>query len=123
MNTSTHPFPSTLCDRSMVHQDTEQGISDGDKTPLPEHCGYTLINDCLVPETFIQRVIEQLEKGLYEYGCILSKEHLFESEFLASLERAELAVLMPVVLQLVARNKLLLNLWAACPENYEARAD
>ena len=113
MNTTPHPYPQTLCDKEMVEFFTCEGNNNGYKTPLPEHCGYTLINDCLIPETFIQLVRSEARKIDLQYGYVLRRESIFEQEFLDSLDELELAVLMPVVLQLVARDELFFNLWSA----------
>jgi len=115
MNTNmTNLFPTTLCNASLVEEMTEAGLANGYVTPEREHCGYALINDRLVPETFIQRVMAEFDECVFDYGVVLSKEHLFDAEFLESLDEFEHQVLMPVVLLLVARDKFPLNLWAAC---------
>jgi hypothetical protein len=90
---------------------------------MPEHCGYTLIDNLLVPETFIQRVISAIENCEFQYGTVLSKECLFDKEFLFSLDEREEVVLMPVVLQLVASGKFPLNLSSACDQDDESESE
>nr|WP_315491064.1 hypothetical protein [uncultured Rhodoferax sp.] len=116
---ATNLYPSTLCDASMVAAMTEDGENIGYMTPPLEHCGYILINNRLVPEAFIQRVIEQLAGRQFQYGCVLSEADVFDAEFLASLDEQEQSVLMFVVLEIVARGDFELNLWAAYEQDLE----
>lgn len=119
MTASTNLFPSTLCDAAMVAEMTEQGSNWGYMTPPPEHCGYSLINNQLVPEIFIQRVVEHIEGCDFQYGYVLSKEDIFDAEFLSSLDAQEHEILMPVVLETIARGDFQLNLWAALVQDDE----
>lgn len=111
MTASTNLFPSTPCETSYIEYMREEGDRSGYKTPLLEHCGYSLIANQLVPEIFIQRVIEQMHGGNYEYGLVLSKDDIFDSEFLSGLDAQEHEVLMLVVLEAVARGDFEMHLW------------
>lgn len=110
------PFHSAQITRKHVKAMTCEGLESGYKTPSYEHCGYTLIDGILVPETFFQRVIAELEGCTFEYSAVLTKAIIFERDFLESLDEYEDAVLMSVVLQLISRDKFPLNLWAACEQ-------
>jgi hypothetical protein len=109
---TTAVFPSTRIDMDFVQMMTEEGNANGYTTPAPEHCSFTLIANRLVPETFIQAVQMQLKDYVFDYGCVLSQEYMFNTEFLAVLDADQLAVLMPTVLLLAARGTLPLNLWS-----------
>lgn len=119
---ATNLYPSVLCEASMVEDTTETGNSNGYRTPPPEHCGYSLINDHLVPEIFIQRVVDHIAGTVFEYDCTLSKEVIFSAEFLASLDECENAVLMLVLLEVIARDDFEVNLWAAYEQHPECDA-
>jgi hypothetical protein len=108
---NNNPFPSTMLDEDFVVEMTEEGNINNCYTPPREYCGYTLICGQLVPETFIQAVAEQIEDDIFDYGDVLGEEDIFKQEFLDALDKKSRAVLMPVVLQLVARDKFPLNLW------------
>lgn len=123
MTVSTKLFPSVLIDAANVEYMREEGAANGFLTPLAEHCGYTLIQDLLVPETFIQHVMAELSQGNFDYGFVLGKADLFEKEFLDSLDEFEQLILMPVVLQIIARDKFPLNLWAALAQDDDCEAD
>jgi hypothetical protein len=110
-NTTT-VFPSTRIDVDFVQMMTDEGSANGYTTPAPGLCGFTLIANRLVPETFIQAVQIQLKDFVFDYGCVLSQEFMFDTEFLAVLDEDQLAVLMPTVLLLAARGTLPLNLWS-----------
>ncbi len=110
---TTNLYPSTACDPAFVSEMQTEGLASGYVMPPPEHCAFTLISDCLVPETFIQRVMREIASFDLDYGFVLSKESLFSGEFLESLDEQERIVLMPVVLLLVARDAISLNLWAS----------
>lgn len=109
--TTATPYVSTLCEAANVAYMREVGDANGYLTPLAEHCGYTLIDGKLVPETFIQRVIGHISTSNFDYGVVLTKEDIFEADFLESLDAVEHSILMPVVLQLVARDDFPLNFW------------
>jgi hypothetical protein len=113
MSTTNHQlFPTTAIDAEYVLTMTEEGEANELKTPALELCRYTLMADSLVPETFVQRVMDELTNHQFDYGFVLRKEDIFTHEFLASLDDQEHTVLMSVVLLLVARNALELNIWA-----------
>jgi hypothetical protein len=111
MTASTKLFPSTPCETSYIDYMREEGDTNGYMTPPLEHCGYSVIANHLVPEIFIQRVIEQMHGGNYEYGLVLSKDDIFGVEFLSSLGAQEHEVLMLVVLEAVARGDFEMHLW------------
>jgi hypothetical protein len=113
MNKTTNLFLSVRCDKSYLQEMTEEGDANGYTTPVLSECGFTLIANRLVPETYIRGVQSQLENRVFDYGCVLSTEYLFEAEFLAALDDDQLEVLMPTVLLLFARGTLPLNLWSA----------
>lgn len=119
---ATNLYASVLCEASMVEDTTETGNSNGFRTPPPEHCGYSLINDHLVPEIFIQRVIDHVDGRAFEYDCTLGKEDIFSAEFLATLDVQEHAVLMLVLLEVIARGDFEVNLWAAYEQHPECDA-
>ena len=124
MTTTNRPYPSTMCLASFVKDETDEAIADGYKVPPFELCGYTLIDGHLVPETFIQQVIDQLDGEVVEFGPVLNRTHIFTDAFLHSLSETDDAVLMGVVLQLVARGQVPLNLSSAClDEECEEEAD
>ena len=106
-----------MCEASFVKDEIQDAIADGYKMPPFELCGYTLIDGHLVPETFIQLVIDQLDGEVVEFGPVLSRTHIFTKEFLNSLNEADHAVLMGVVLQLVARGQVPLCLAASCDQD------
>jgi len=106
-------FPSVSVESSYIATHHREAIANGYDMPPAEHCGYTLIDGHLVPETFIQCVQEELSEHHFEYGQVLCEGCMFESDFLDSLDDHERAVLMSVVLILVARGDLGLNLWVA----------
>lgn len=109
---TTAAFPSTRINVDFVQTMTEEGEAMGYTTPASEQCSFTLIANRLVPETFIQAVQLQLKDCVFDYGCVLSQEYMFNTEFLAVLDADQLAVLMPTVLLLAARGALPLNLWS-----------
>ena len=98
---------------AMVEEMTAEGIANGFETPPAELCAFTLIDNRLVPETFIERVKGNLANQNFDYGCVLSESCIFDAEFLDALDENERAVLMSVVLLLVSRDAFPLNLWAA----------
>jgi hypothetical protein len=106
-------YPSTPCNLAFVQLMTEEGSANGYATPAPELCGFTLMGNRLVPETFVQNVQAQLENFVFDYGAVLSQEILFDLEFLDLLDADQRTVLMPTVLLLAARGTLPLNLWAS----------
>lgn len=106
-------FPSVSVESSYIATHQREAFANGYDMPPAEHCGYTLIDGHLVPETFIQCVQEELNEHHFEYGQVLSEDCMFERDFLDSLDDHERSVLMPVVLILVARGDLGLNLWTA----------
>ncbi len=89
----------------------EQGDPNGYVTPKTELLGYTLINDRIVPETFIQRVIHQIKDTTFVYGEVLRDVDIFDVNYLESLPDAEREILMAVVLQLIARGEIGLDVW------------
>jgi len=109
-----------LIDASLVEAMTEEGNNNGYDTPPKEYCGYALIDGRLVPETFIQLVATELQDCVFDYGFVLAEEDIFDQEFVDTLDEMEYAVLMPVVLQLIARDQFPVNLWAL--EKEEAAA-
>lgn len=112
-------YPYVFCDAEMVEQQIEKGRKLGCKKPLPEKFGYSLIGDKLVPISFDERVADQLLGLDYPYGYVLSKEDIFNSDFLDSLDVNEHAVLMPVLLELVARGEFPVDLLAPRVHDYE----
>lgn len=84
-------------------QEIEASISK----PLDGLHRYTLINDALVPDTFIHRVRKQCWSGFYfPYGHVFDLDDLFSYEdFAAQLRPAERKVLMHVVLLLIERGE------------------
>ena len=97
-------YPSTICKPDFVKEMQTERIDNGYELDAPEYCGYTLIANYLVHETFIQRVIDEIELCKFEAGFIFDKEYLFSSEFLESLDDQEEAVLMDLALLLLKRH-------------------
>lgn len=104
MTTTTAPYPHARCEmRDMTGYNLQV-------THTPNHCGFTLIGDDLVPESFIQRVIYEHASTCFKYGEVLRMKDIFLPEFLDTLTVDECQVLMPVVLQLIARGDFPLHL-------------
>lgn len=99
--TTTDNYPSTICKPDFVEEMQAERLENGYELDAPEYCGYTLIGNCLVNETFIQRVIDEIEGCKFEAGFIFDKEYLFSVEFLKSLDDQEGAVLMDLALMLL----------------------
>ncbi len=97
-------YPSTICKPDFVEEMQDERLYNGFELDAPEHCGYVLISDCLVHETFIQRVIYEIQSCKFEAGVIFDEEYLFSSEFLESLDDQEKAVLMDLALLLLKRH-------------------
>lgn len=107
MNKKNNPFPSARCEARDIQTEgkaVEFGYVER------EHTGFTLIQDALVPESFIERVLYQMGSTYYSYGTVLKKEDMFFEKFLDSLTPAEHEVLMSVVLELMARGEFPLNI-------------
>ena len=121
MKTSTTPFPSALCEASYISYMREEGDANGYVTPANSLLGYMLINDVLVSETFAQLVLEDIGVADFDYRCNYKVTDIFSDDFLNSLEADERELLMPVVLQLIARGKFPLCIWTD-PENDEDTA-
>lgn len=119
MTAITSLYPYVFCDAEMVEQQIEKGRKLGCKTPMPEQFGYSLIGDKLVPISFEQRVADQLLGLDFPYGRVLSQEDIFTEDFLARLDANEHEVLMPVLLELVARGEFPVDLLAPRVHDYE----
>ncbi len=97
MTSTTAPYQSARCESRDM---TVKGLQ---LTYTPYHSGFTLIGDALVPESFFYSVIYQIGSTYFKYGKVLKMKDMFFPEFLDSLTADEREVLMPVVLQLMAR--------------------
>jgi hypothetical protein len=97
----TDNYPSTICKPDFVEEMQSERIENGYELDVPEYCGYSLIRNCLIHETFIQRVIYEIESCKFESGFIFDEEYLFSIEFLESLDDQEKDVLMGVALLLL----------------------
>lgn len=94
-------YPSTICKPDCVEEMQSERIENGYELDAPEYCGYTLIANYLVHETFIKRVIDDLETCNFESGVIFDEEYLFSIDFLDSLDNQERDVLMDLALLLL----------------------
>ena len=63
--------------------------------------GYVLVNDHLVPFSFISRLKDELEDVFFEYDEVHALEDSFSDEFLASLDIVERKVLGACTLFLI----------------------
>lgn len=115
MNATQKPYPSTKFDPLMVEVLLNDDEAFGTYNVPRTYRGFTLINDHIVPEKFILSVIAELKGHQFEYDLVRSKWDLFSVNFLASLTEIEDNVLMPVVLQIIARNEF--------PKFYNTEAD
>lgn len=111
MTSSANPFPSTQCESSFVDAMRTEGDANGYVTPASKLLGYTLVNGILVSETFFQRALADIGASVFNYGPVLSATEIFSAHFLESLDATEKEILMPVVLQLVARGDFPLHIW------------
>jgi hypothetical protein len=102
--TPTDNYPSIICKPDFVEDLQSERIENGYELDAPEYCGYTLIDDFLVHESFIYRVIHEIESCYFESGCIFEKEYLFSTDFLESLDAQEDDALMDVALLLLKRH-------------------
>lgn len=94
-------YPSTICKPDFVEDIQAERLYNGYELDAPEYCGYTLIANYLVHETFIKRVIDDLETCNFESGVIFDEEYLFSIDFLDSLDNQERDVLMDLALLLL----------------------
>lgn len=100
--TQTTPYASAMLNELDAAQLCKNNAANGYLTPRQEDLGYTLINDRMVPESFIQRVASELVDAPFCFEEVLRVIDIFEEEFLESLSALEREVLMPVVLHLLA---------------------
>jgi hypothetical protein len=63
--------------------------------------GYVLVNDHLVPFSFISRLKDELEDVFFEYNEVHPLDDSFSDEFLASLDSVERKVLGACMLLLI----------------------
>lgn len=98
---STDDYPSIIYKHDFVKEMQTERIDAGYELDAPEYCGYTLIANYLVHETFIKRVVDELETCKFESGVIFDETYLFSIDFLDSLDNQELDVLMDLALLLL----------------------
>jgi hypothetical protein len=98
---NVYNFLSGKCNAEYVADITEVALSNGCLPALDSNSGYLLINNLLVPQSFVAQVDAELADTPIEYGFVLSEAYLFKPEFLESLDELEREILMPVVLHLI----------------------
>lgn len=109
MTNKTNLFITTGLNADYVASMTEQATANDCRAVPLEQCGFTLIGARLVPNTFFERVQNELADTVFDYGFVLSEATVFRAEFLASLDEDECAVLMSVVMVLIERGDFALN--------------
>ena len=97
------PFLSVKCNPEYLADIAKEALSNGCKPALDADSGYLLINNQLVPFSFVDKVDAALGVTAIEYGYLLDEDYLFDSAFLESLDALERAVLMPVVMYMIAQ--------------------
>lgn len=102
-NDPTDNYPSTICKPDYVEEMRKERIENGYELDVPEFCGYSFVGSYLAHETYIHRVIYEIESCKFESGFIFDKEYLFSTEFLESLDDQEDDVLMDLALLLLKR--------------------
>ncbi len=117
MTKTTTPFPTAMCEASFVNFMRSEGDANGYETPDKSLLRYTLINGEIVSESFMLLVLEDIGVAAFDYRCNYKVTDIFSSEFLDSLEADEQALLMPVVLQLIARGDFPLCIWSDSQED------
>lgn len=108
---STQIFPSTRCNQVFLDEQRREALDNEYQMPDDQYLGYILINNKLVPESFVYLVKEELSETFFEFQHTLSEDCVFSKEFLASLHNTERDVLMSVLLILIERGDVMLNVW------------
>lgn len=111
MTANNVPYISTSLNRAYVENLRAEGTANGYKTPDDKLLSYTLMGDSLVPEAFIQKVKSYVDGAMFTFGEVIGIDDIFDPEFLESLNDSERRVLMPVILQLVARGDFGVCIW------------
>lgn len=119
MTSISKVFPSVRCNADYVQNLAEEAVANGYLPILPEKCGHALLNQCLVPFTFLERVQQELQGMIFQY-VVLTESDIFTEGFLASLEEKERSVLMPAVMLLIERGDFELNLFETADEGKAA---
>lgn len=71
--------------------------------------GYVLVNDHLVPYSFISRMANEIHGRIFEYDKVHSLVEIFGEEFLASLNSTEREVLGACMLLLIEKGDFCLT--------------
>ena len=119
MKLNTTQYKSVQLNADYVEGMAKEGATRGLTTIEPEESGYVLVQERLVPFTFIELVKAELLYSFFEYGCVLSESILFDDAFLQSLTDDERAVLMPCVLMLIERGEFGVNVFETSEEEVE----
>ena len=82
-----------------------------DEVPAPVcvEYGYTIINDCLVPDSFLDRIEFDLAFSVINYGEVLSPRDLLGEETWLDFDDNEREVLAPCILLLIEDGRIELN--------------
>ena len=79
-----------------IQRTTAEGLFDPKKT-----YGYALINDLIVPYSFIDRVREKVLETVFVYDEIFSMSEIFDRSFIESLSEVERSVLPSCMMFLI----------------------
>lgn len=100
------PNTTVRFDADSVYALAARAKAKGYRTTLDDDSGYLLMQQKLIPLSFLDLIEVQLKSMPLVYGDILSAESLFNAEFLDLLEADEREVLMPVVKELIEQGKV-----------------
>jgi hypothetical protein len=74
---------------------------DSDNFDWYKNRGYFLVEDTLVPYSFLERLDDHLSNNNFTYGCVLTLEEICGEEFWNSLKSVERKVLGACILMLM----------------------